>query len=241
MSDRLAGSRPADISSQEPNANRVQGVAAFFDMDRTILCDSSGRLYLRYLYSQRLLTWRQWGMVAVWVGLYGVGLLDFPHLIARLMAQVEGGSEAAAWRMSAAWFEASLNNAIAPGARERIEWHRAQGHHVAVVSAATPYAVQPVARALGLGDRYLATQLEVKSGAFTGSIIDPACYRQGKLALTRHYAAKHNLDLARSYFYSDSASDLPLLEVVGHPVAVNPSRKLAKIAALRDWPTLYFS
>ena len=125
-------------------------------------------------------------------------------------------------------------------ARERVVWHQTQGHHTAIVSASTPYAVQPVALALGMGEAYLATRLEVVDGRFTGKVIEPACYDEGKLSLTRAYAAGHGIDLSQSYFYSDSHRDLRLLQAVGHPVAVNPNARLARIATERSWPIVYF-
>jgi putative phosphoserine phosphatase/1-acylglycerol-3-phosphate O-acyltransferase len=163
------------------------------------------------------------------------GFTDFPHLMARLMPQVSA-DEAEAWRISEAWFREMLRDFIVDEARQRIARHRQLGHRVALVSAATPYAVAPVARDLGLGDDYLATQLEVISGRFTGRLIEPACYGAGKVALTRAYCIQHKLDLSKSYFYTDSARDLPLLQSVGHPIAVNPNRSLKMIATKRRWP-----
>jgi len=215
-------------------------VGAFFDMDYTLLCGSSGLLYLRYLRQIGYLPWWRWVCILSQVFLYVTGITDFPHLMGRLMAQVAGQGEAEAWRLSAAWFETMLRDYIAEGGRERIEWHQTQGHRVVIVSAATPYAVKPVAEALGLGDAYLATQLEVVNGHFTGQVLKPTCYGTGKVFLVQAYAADHGLDLAASYFYSDSHRDLPLLEAVGHPVAVNPNRKLARIAAERGWPMQRF-
>lgn len=142
--------------------------------------------------------------------------------------------------MSEAWYENMLRHYVTETGRERVHWHREQGHHVAIVSASTPYAVKPVAEALDLDNAYLATELEVLNGRFTGRVVEPACYGSGKAARTLAYAAQHHIDLQKSYFYSDSASDLPLLEVVGHPVAVNPNRKLARIAAERGWPVMRF-
>ena len=215
-------------------------IGALFDMDNTLLSASSGMLYLRYLRQQGLLPFGQWAQIMTWVGLYLVGAMRFPAMMSRLMVLSAGSSEAEAWRMSNEWFEAMLRHYIAPGARERVEWHREQGHQVAIVSASTPYAVHPVAQELGLGEAYLATRLEVIDGHFSGKVIPPACYDDGKVILARDYAARHDIDLAQSYFYSDSHRDLPLLEAVGHPVAVNPNRRLARIAAERRWPVMRF-
>ena len=215
-------------------------IGAFFDMDNTLLSASSGLLYLRYLRQQGLLPFSQWAQIMTWVGLYLAGALRFPAMMSRLMVLSAGSSEAEAWRLSNEWFEAMLRHYIAPGAAERVAWHREQGHQVAIVSASTPYAVHPVAQALELGEAYLATRLEVIDGRFTGRVIAPACYDDGKVILARGYASRHGIDLAQSYFYSDSHRDLPLLEAVGHPVAVNPNRRLASIAAARGWPVMRF-
>ena len=102
----------------------------------------------------------------------------------------------------------------------RIAWHRQQGHHVAIVSASTPYAVSPVAHDLGLGDNYLATRLEVVSGRFTGGVIEPPCYGAGKVTLAQAYSAQHNLDLAASYFYTRQS---PRFTVVGSLLEIRSS------------------
>lgn len=214
-------------------------VAAFFDMDNTVLSASSGRLYLKYLLKTKKLTWWRWANISWWVAAYALGRIDFPRLMGRLMAYASDEDEAATWRLSARWYDDMLRHYLAPGAIARIAWHRDQGHHVALVSAATPYAVKMVSEALGC-DAYLATRLEVHEGRFTGKVLEPACYGVGKVTLTKAYVAQHGLDLSASYFYSDSASDLPLLEAVGRPVAVNPSRALARIARMRGWPILRF-
>lgn len=215
-------------------------VAAFFDMDKTLLTASSGWLFLKWLWQTRQLRLHQW-MYIVWqVTLYIIGVIDFPQLMSGLMIRVAGSSESEAWRMSSSWFDTSLRHAIAPGGPEQIALHKRQGHHVAIVSAATPYAVKPIAEALGLDDAFLATELEVIDGRFTGKVLEPACFGPGKVARTRGYAEALGIDLAASYFYSDSASDIPLLDAVGRPVAVNPSRKLAHIADARGWPIMKF-
>lgn len=214
--------------------------AAFFDMDNTLLTTASGRLYLKWLRQTSQLPLHRWAYISLQVALYIIGVVNFPRLMSRLMIYATGSSEAEAWRMSGVWFETMLRHAIAPGGRNQIAWHKQQGHHVAIVSAATPYAVKPVAEALDLGNAFLATELEVVDGRFTGRLQQPACFGMGKVLLTRAYADARQIDLKSSYFYTDSASDLPLLDVVGYPVAVNPNRKLARIAANRGWPVMKF-
>ncbi len=195
---------------------------------------------MRWLRKTGRLSAIQWARIMRWVAQYMSGMIDFPHMMARLTAQTAGADEAEAWAMCAEWFETMLRGYIAQGARERVAWHQAQGHHTAIVSAATPYVVKFVARDLGMGDAYLATQLRIARGRFTGEVAEPACYGMGKVTMAKAYAEEHDLDLSQSYFYSDSDHDMPLLAAVGHPVAVNPNYRLARIAAQRGWPVLRF-
>ncbi len=228
---------PSPLTSKATARHRT---GAFFDMDNTILSASSGRLYVRYLRDIGYVSWQKWIYISAQVASYLAGLTDFPQLMSRLMRYTVGTGEAEAWRLSREWFDTMLRHYIAPGAGEKIDFHRQQGHHVAIVSAATQFAVQPVAEAFGLGEAYLATQLEIVDGHFTGRVIEPACYGAGKVLLAGEYARKHGLDLGECYFYSDSHHDLPLLESVGYPVAVNPDARLRRIAAHRGWPVMHF-
>jgi putative phosphoserine phosphatase/1-acylglycerol-3-phosphate O-acyltransferase len=227
----------AAAAGPAPQAARV---GAFFDMDYTLLAGSSGLLYLRWVRRRGYLSARQWARVTRWVAQYLLGITDFPHMMARLTVLAAGEGEEAAWDMTREWFETTLKAYIAPKARERVNWHRQQGHHAVIVSAATPYVVRHVARELQLDDAYLCTRLEVVNGRFTGNLVEPACYGGGKVVQAKTYAAAHGIDLARSYFYSDSASDLPLMEAVAYPVAVNPSRGLLRLAGQRGWPVMRF-
>lgn len=213
-------------------------VVAFFDMDLTLLRESSGRLYLKYLWQINHLRLRQWLVIMYHVARYVARFTDFPQLMGRLMTQIAGAKEAEAWRISEAWFAEMLQHYIVDRGRERVAWHQEQGHHVAIVSAATLFAVAPVARSLGVD--YLATRLEIVDGHLTGRLVEPTCYGPGKVALAAAYAAERGAVLREGYCYSDSHLDLPLLEAVGHPIAVNPDRKLAQIAAGRGWPVMQF-
>ncbi|MCS7221473.1 MAG: HAD family hydrolase [Anaerolineae bacterium] len=215
-------------------------IAAFFDLDHTILTASSGRLFVRYLRQIRAISRRKEAAIWAWSGLYLLRLMDYPRLLARLTVDVAGQSEAAMWRTCWRWFDEMLVKYISEDAKRAIIRHRAAGHLVAIVTGSTLYAAGPVAAYLGLGDHVLATRLEVQDGHFTGRLIEPACYGKGKVYWAERYAAARGIDLSQSYFYTDSVSDLPLLERVGHPVAVNPDWQLRHIARTRGWPIIAF-
>ena len=122
---------------------------------------------------------------------------------------------------------------------ELVERHRAQGEPVYIVSAALQEIVDAIADDLGF-DGALGTVCEVVDGTYTGRSLRPL-HAEGKAEAVRELAQREGLDLAASTAYSDSHTDLPFLEAVGHAVAVNPDRALRAVAAERDWPVLEFS
>jgi phosphoserine phosphatase len=89
---------------------------------------------------------------------------------------------------------------------------------------------------LGIDGQYVCTHLESREGRLTGEVIPPVCYGQGKVVWAERFATEEEVDLSASYFYTDSISDLPLLERIGQPVAVNPDPRLRRVALNRGWP-----
>jgi len=158
----------------------------------------------------------------------------------RLVEDVRGQRETDMIAEAERWFKEMVAPCIAPRARARIDEHRARGHTVALLTASTPYVSAPVARDLGLGNDYICTRLEVVDGVFTGRCIEPVCYGPGKVYWARAFAEARGLDLAQSYFYTDSFTDLAMLEAVGHPVVVNPDTRLRRTAQRRGWPSERF-
>ncbi|MBM4430422.1 MAG: HAD family hydrolase [Chloroflexi bacterium] len=212
---------------------------AFFDLDRTILTDSSGLLYMRYLWRRGDVS--RWGMLRAYgySALYKLGFFNYPAVAAKLASTVSDDREEETRAFCQQWFEEMVVKYVAPKAIQRMDKHRAQGHAVTIISASTPYVVGPVAAHLGI-EEYLCTRLEVVEGHFTGRIVEPACYGPGKIHWAGAYAREHGADLGHAYFYTDSHSDAPLLERVGHPVAVNPDSRLKALAARRGWSVEYF-
>jgi phosphoserine phosphatase len=97
-----------------------------------------------------------------------------------------------------------------------------------------------MAEYLGFPGQYVCTYLEAEDGRLTGRIVPPVCYGPGKVVWAERFAAEHRVDLSASYFYTDSITDLPLLEQVGHPVAVNPDPRLRRLARRQGWPVEMF-
>ena len=110
---------------------------------------------------------------------------------------------------------------------------------MAIVSGATKFVVKPLAEHLGI-KHMLYTRLEVEKGHFTGRVVEPICFEDGKIYWLQQLVDEQNIELAKSYFYTDSITDLPLLDLVGHPVVTNPDPRLYREATRRRWPVRFF-
>jgi HAD superfamily hydrolase (TIGR01490 family) len=211
-------------------------IAALFDMDKTLLDAYSAVLYVRYMRRTGRMGRREVARVLWWALLDRLGVLDVQSLIPRLLISAAGDSEPALRKLSDRWFVEDVLGHLTERGQQQVEEHKAQGHLVAIVSGATQYAVGPLAAHLGIPGQYVCTQLESRDGRLTGRVVPPVCHGPGKVVWAERFAAQHDLDLSAGYFYSDSITDLPLLERVAHPVAVNPDPRLRRLAQARGWP-----
>jgi HAD superfamily hydrolase (TIGR01490 family) len=211
----------------------------FFDLDNTLLSTSSGLLWYRYLRKKGKAS--TFGIVkAVYAYIrYRRNSLDIRSLAQREVMKVAGMREADMVAMCERWFDEMVKNYIYPRAVEVVNEHREQGHTLAILSAATPYTVNPVKRHLGI-EHGICTRLVVREGRFTGELVEPYCYGDGKSYWAERFADEHGVSLEESYFYTDSFTDMPMLERVGMPMPVNPDRLLEAEARRRGWPIVKF-
>jgi HAD superfamily hydrolase (TIGR01490 family) len=133
-----------------------------------------------------------------------------------------------------------LIDKVRPEARRLLDQHRHAGRATYIVSASPVELVRPLAIALGMTDG-VGTVSEIIDGIYTGNLAGPFCYGEGKVEAMQELARWEGLDLSQCYAYSDSASDLPMLQAVGHPVAVNPDARLERHARRHGWPIVIFS
>lgn len=124
-----------------------------------------------------------------------------------------------------------------PGAERLVLGHRERGHRPVIVTATNRFVVEPICRRLGIPD-IIATEPEVVGGRYTGRVTGEPSFGPGKLNRVRLWLAERGLTLDDSHFYSDSINDLPLLEAVAHPVAVDPDEALRAVARERGWPVI---
>jgi HAD superfamily hydrolase (TIGR01490 family) len=166
---------------------------------------------------------------------YHLSLIDLQHVAVRLAAQMKGKLELEFADRCRGWVEQEVLPLVVPGARGQIERHRAEGHILAILSTSPTYVTRPLAEALGI-EEVISTQFEVENGEFTGRLVGPACVGQGKVHWAEDLVTRREVDLAASWFYTDSYTDLPMLERVGNRVVVNPDPRLRRTAKRRGWP-----
>jgi len=215
-------------------------VGAFFDMDKTLIAENSGRLYMQYRYQRGEVSgWEMAKGLAAYLR-YKVGMLDIEAWTKEAMRQFRGQSERGLTREANRWFREMVAQTIYPEAEALLRDHMAQGHVVAIVSGATRFVVKPLAERLGV-KHFIYTRLEVENGYFTGRVIQPICFEEGKIYWLQQFIEEQGIELAKSYFYTDSITDLPLLNLVGHPVVTNPDPLLYREAVRRCWPVRFFT
>ncbi|HEY3820207.1 MAG TPA: HAD-IB family hydrolase [Polyangiaceae bacterium] len=211
--------------------------AALFDMDRTLVRKETASLYVRYVRSLGEATWRDSARVFWWVAQYTLGVIDGPAVAARALRGFEGMPESALELRCAELFRRDVVALVCDAGRRAVADHRARGEVVAIVTGATPYMTRPLAEHLGI-EHIVTSELELgPDRRFTGRLVEPLCYGDGKLSRARDFAGRLGFRLDEATFYSDSYTDLPLLEAVRTPVAVNPDPRLARIARSRGWRT----
>lgn len=209
--------------------------AALFDMDRTLVRKETLSLYVRYQRSIGEATRRDLLRVLYWVTQYTMGMIDAPEVAARALRVLEGTPEAAMAARCDDWFRRYVESHVCDLGRRAVEHHRERGDLLAIVTGASPYAARPLARRLGI-EHVVASELEVgPQGLFTGRFVDPLCLGDGKIVRARRLAEAEGFELSEATFYSDSFTDLPLLELVAEPVIVNPDPRLERIAKKRSW------
>lgn len=230
-----------DVPVERKRSDRrsASRVGAFFDMDKTIISENSGSVYMKHRYEEgEIDTWELLKGLGAYLQ-YKVGVLDLVSWTKTMMHEFRGRSEAELEREAQALFEDAILPTVYPEAVECIREHQSAGHEVCIVSGATKFVVEPLARHLGV-KHMVYTRLEVEAGRFTGRVVEPICFEEGKIYWLQQLIEEQQIDLARSWFYTDSVTDKPLLDLVGHPVVVNPDPLLYREAVRRRWPVRLF-
>jgi len=214
-------------------------IGAFFDFDGTIMAGFSATEFFKEQIKRGEMSVTDFVETVSTIGSFSLGKIGFSGLMTASATLMKGVSEASYLEFGEEVYEKQIAKLIYPESRALVKAHLKKGHTVAIVSSATPYQVNPAARDLDV-EHVLCSRLEVEDGEFTGGIIRPLCFGEGKVIAAETLAEEHGVDLAESFFYTDSYDDIELLERVGKPYALNPNSKLAETAEERGWPVWRF-
>jgi HAD superfamily hydrolase (TIGR01490 family) len=237
--------RPESEGDRPPLASAAVSAraAAFFDLDKTVIAKASmvafsGPLHRAGLLSRRMLLRAAWGQLVY--AQFGASPAKLAKLRDSVLRLTRGWDQAEISAIVRETLVEVVEPIVFDEALELIREHRAAGRKVFIVSASPEEIVAPLAQFLGV-DEALATRAELDAeGRYTGRT-ERYCYGPEKVAAIEEAARRDGIDLAASYAYSDSATDLPMLEAVGHPVVVNPDRELMRAARAGGWDVRRFS
>jgi HAD superfamily hydrolase (TIGR01490 family) len=232
------------VAAPHPDAEAIGPVrtAAFFDLDKTVIAKSSTLAFSKPFFSQGLLN-RQAVLKSTYAQflflMSGADHDQMDRMRSYLTNMCTGWDVEQVKSIVAETLHDIVDPLVFAEAANLIADHKLCGRDVVVVSASGEEIVTPIARELG-AHHSMATRMVVEDGKYTGGV-DFYCFAEGKVEAIRELAAREGYVLEHCYAYSDSITDLPMLQAVGHPTVVNPDRALRKEAAARGWPVLTFT
>jgi HAD superfamily hydrolase (TIGR01490 family) len=211
---------------------------AIFDLDNTLLAGDSDYLWGRFLVEKGLVNGKQYEQENErFYKDYKAGKLDIHEFMRFSLTPLRKypPEKLGAWREL--FLEEKITPIISEQARQLVEQHRKAGDLPLIITATNAFVTRPIAKRFGI-DHLIATEPETLDGQYTGEVAGEPSFREGKVNRLKEWLNEFHQNLDGSWFYSDSHNDLPLLEQVDNPVAVDPDQTLAEVAKERNWPIL---
>ena len=213
---------------------------ALFDLDNTLLAGDSDYLWGCFLVEKGLVERQLYEQANErFYRDYAAGNLDIHEYLNFALEPLAHNAPALLRSLHDEYMEKYIEPIMTLIGREHIDRHIQQGDHTVIITATNSFVTAPIARAFGVSD-LIATEPEVVDGHYTGRVDGVPCFQHGKIERLRAWLDATRMDFDNSWFYSDSHNDLPLLEEVANPVAVDPDDQLRVIATERDWPITSF-
>jgi HAD superfamily hydrolase (TIGR01490 family) len=211
---------------------------AIFDLDNTLLGGDSDHAWGEFLVQRSIVDGDLYrASNDLFYGQYQAGTLDIHAYLAFALEPLTRFSQVELQALHADFMQTMIAPLRLRKADALLAEHRARGDTLLIITATNAFITRPIGEWLGVDD-LLATEPEQYAGRYTGKITGTACFREGKVTCLHEWLAAHPFDLKEANFYSDSQNDLPLLELVGKPVAVDPDETLRDIAKQRGWPII---
>ena len=220
---------------------QVEGISvhlAIFDLDNTLLAGDSDYLWGKFLAGRGIVDAEFYEQENQrFYDEYKAGELDIFEFLAFSLKPLSEQSPATLASLHRDFMAECIRPIITPAARQLLARHRDNGDILLIITATNRFITAPIAEELAVPN-LLATDPEMVDGHYTGRVAGIPCYREGKVERLRYWLQQTGYNLAESWFYSDSHNDLPLLELVTHPVAVDPDETLANHATAKGWPII---
>lgn len=211
---------------------------AIFDLDNTLLNGDSDYAWGQFLVEQHVVDGEEYERKnQSYYDAYKKGTLDIMEFLAfslRPLAELDR-NRLDQWHTQ--FMREKIESMITPAARQLVADHRDKGDSLVIITATNSFITRPIAEAFGVSS-LIATEPEEIDGQFTGKVAGTPCFREGKVERLQQWLDENNESLEDSWFYSDSHNDLPLLDLVTHPVAVNPDPTLKYHAGKNGWPVM---
>ncbi len=211
---------------------------AIFDLDNTLLGGDSDHAWGQFLVSKGIVDGEAYGAANDrFFRAYQEGTLDIHVYLQFALEPLTRFSLDELKQLHDEFMRTLIAPLRLPKADALIAEHRARGDYLLIITATNAFITRPIGESLGV-DALLASEPEIRDGRYTGNVVGTPCFREGKVVCLREWLQKNPYDPAEAYFYSDSQNDLPLLNMVGHPVAVDPDDTLRSEALKRNWPII---
>jgi len=211
---------------------------AIFDLDNTLLGGDSDYLWGSFLVAEGLVDQAYYQQENQrFYDEYRQGTLDIHEFLNFSLRPLTELPLAQLRALRQRFMIEQIEPIILPAARDLIQHHRQQGHRLLIITATNRFVTEPIADALNIPD-LIATDPEFLDHRYTGRVAGVPAFREGKIIRLKEWLKANGTNLADSWFYSDSHNDLPLLEMVSHPVAVDPDETLRQHAEMKGWPVI---
>lgn len=211
---------------------------AIFDLDNTLIAGDSDHAWGEFLIDQGLVDGKTFEQQNDrFYQDYLSGDLDIKAYLSFALSYLAGKPMAELEALHQRFMATTIQPMLLPKAFELLDKHRALGHRLMIITATNEFVTGPIARHLGVTE-LIASQAEIENGLYTGRPTGVPSFQEGKVVRLQSWLNKHNESLADAWFYSDSHNDIPLLEQVDHPVAVDPDERLRSLAVARQWPVI---
>ena len=210
---------------------------AFFDLDRTLLSVNSAKGWIFQEYQEGRMSTKSLGKAMWWLMMYSLRGTGMEEAIDEAALTLQNTNEEEFRQRVNLYWNKQCASTVRKDGYNCVQWHKKQGHHVVLITGSSIYLAQEAAQYFEI-PHVLANRFFVEDGVFCGTCQKPLCFGEGKVVLAQQILEQLQCSFSEAFFYTDSFSDVPLLEKVAYPRVIAPDIRLARYAKKQEWPIL---